>query len=86
MKVEIRTSTVPELKIQVEKQIKIGIDAKQTVGTPAYDGQTTIIPSADKDIVLPTANRVVNKNISVLAIPYAAVSNDAGGYTVSIAS
>lgn len=51
---------------------------------PRYTGETTVTPKAFLSTVLETANKSVYENIEVLQIPYVEVSNESGGYTVSI--
>ena len=51
----------------------------------AYTGETTVIPKAGDDIILPTRDTVVREDITVKQVPYYAVSNEAGGSTVYIA-
>lgn len=51
---------------------------------PPYTGDTVVIPKADDEQVLPTLNKTVLSNITVLTIPYTETSNPFGGYTVSI--
>ncbi len=53
---------------------------------PEYKGETEVVPKAFEDQTLKTKNTLVTKDIVVSQIPYFAVSNPAGGYTVSIAS
>lgn len=66
-------------------------DATMEIGTvpealPEYSGEIDITPSATTNYVLDTCNKIVRNNINIQKIPYAEVSNIAGGYTVSIAS
>lgn len=51
----------------------------------AYEGETTVIPKAREDIVLPTRDTVVREDITVKQVPYYATSNEAGGKTIYIA-
>lgn len=48
-----------------------------------YDGSYDITPSPHHDVVLPTANKVMNSDVSVFKIPYFETSNTLG-YTVYI--
>ena len=49
------------------------------------DGETTVIPRAREDVVLPTKDTVVHEDITVKQVPYYATSNEAGGNTIYIA-
>ena len=50
-----------------------------------YVGETTVIPKARDDAVLPTRDTVVREDITVKQVPYYATSNEAGGNTIYIA-
>ena len=50
------------------------------------NGLYEIYPSATDEIMMSTGGKKVSGNILIKSIPYAEVSNSAGGYTVSIAS
>lgn len=51
---------------------------------PHYDGVYDITPSVDADITLETAQKVMERNLTVFKIPYAKTTNNSGGLTVSI--
>lgn len=51
---------------------------------PEYEGEYTVIPSTDSDIILETANKLLDENVKVNKIPYSEVSNNSGGKTASI--
>ena len=48
-----------------------------------YSGAYEITPAAGAQS-LPTANKKLDRNITVNATPYSEVGNDFGGYTVTI--
>ena len=50
-----------------------------------YDGEYEVTPRPTQQ-TLETENRLMERNVSVLGIPYIMASNESGGYTVSIAS
>lgn len=52
---------------------------------PYYDGPYEVTPTSSEQ-ELATVNRSMRDDVTVHAIPYHSVTNDAGGYTVSIAS
>ena len=65
-------------------QGELGVFLKE--GLPdGYTGETTVIPRARNDIVLPTKDTVVLEDITVKQVPYYATSNEAGGNTIYIA-
>ena len=48
-----------------------------------YDGEYTVIPS-DKEQVLETGAKLMASDVTVEKIPYAEVTNNAGGHTATI--
>lgn len=71
-------SSIDTELINVNAEIDIGM------GMPViYTGATTVIPSVTEQ-ELETENKLVLQNITIEQIPYSAVSNVAGGYTVNI--
>ena len=65
-------------KSQITGKIQIG------GALPQYDGVYDITPSVDADITLETAQKVMERNLTVFKIPYAKTTNQSGGLTVSI--
>ena len=51
---------------------------------PKYAGETTVTPKVENDTVLPTRDKIVKDDITVLKIPQFEVSNTSGGYTLII--
>ena len=51
---------------------------------PKYAGETTIRPKVENETVLPTRDKIVKDDITVLKIPQFEVSNTSGGYTLII--
>lgn len=49
-----------------------------------YEGTHSVKPSTNKNITLETKKKKLDDNIVIMKIPYAEVSNNSGGYTVSI--
>lgn len=49
----------------------------------AFDGPYEVVPSPNEQ-TLPTASRRMTDNMTVSAIPYLSVSNQAGGRTITI--
>ena len=51
---------------------------------PKYAGETTVTPKVADEIILPTRDKIVKDDITVLKIPQFEVSNESGGYTLII--
>ena len=51
---------------------------------PKYNGEYHITPSANEDITMETAEKMMNADVRVEKIPYAEVTNLANGKTVTI--
>ena len=59
---------------------------RELVGAPLYDGAYTVTPKAWEDQSLPTAQRILQRDVTVFEIPYYETSNLSGGSTVYIGS
>lgn len=68
------------LDVNIGKYIIIFEDAEE------YDGEYVVIPLAERQTVLETAEKLLLENIVVKEIPYYETSNSAGGDTVYIGS
>lgn len=55
-----------------------------TTELPRYDGAYTVIPSATDAQTLETAKTYLDADVKIEKIPYAEVSNAAGGTTITI--
>lgn len=49
-----------------------------------YDGEYEVVSKINSDETLDTAKKYLSRNIVVKAVPYAEVSNDSGGKTITI--
>ena len=78
--------TAVKISADTDPIVTIKVDGSSGALPPVYDGETTVIPSAVTEQILQTKEKIVKEDITINKIPYAEVSNDAGGYTVSIAS
>lgn len=79
------------LKININEipAIKISFDNFILEDTPIWSEdfeEYSIMPNATEDLILSTNNKKMINNIIFHKIPYAEVSNSAGGITVSINS
>lgn len=55
------------------------------IGGDPYEGSYEVTPTADGQ-VLPTRAKTMTDDVTIHEIPYHSTTNDAGGYTISIAS
>lgn len=61
-----------------------GTLAKNAYDPLPYEGEYEVVSKIDWDETLDTAKKYLSRNIVVKAIPYAEVSNEYGGKTVTI--
>lgn len=61
-----------------------GTLAKSVYDPVPYTGEYEVVSKIDYDEALDTAKKYLSRNIIVKAIPYAEVSNESGGRTVTI--
>lgn len=54
----------------------------EAVKAESYDGAYEVMPKFSSDVVLPTENRLMQQNLTVLKIPQYEISNEAGGKTL----
>lgn len=64
---------------------KVSVATNRGSLLPYYEGEYEVTPTPDEQ-ELATANKSMHRDVLVHAIPYHSVTNEAGGYTVSIAS
>ncbi|MBQ6221624.1 MAG: hypothetical protein IJJ44_03330 [Solobacterium sp.] len=50
-----------------------------------YTGTYSVVPQANQEVVLSTANKLLTRNVTVQEVPYYETSNEQGGYTAYIA-
>lgn len=65
------------------KETLIGSCEKTDSSIERYDGAYEVTPSKDEEL-LETKNKKLIDNVTVHAVPYSEVSNESGGYTVTI--
>ena len=81
------TLRVPEVDDSDNGKILQVVDGEWAAAElPVYDGQYEVTPLADAAVTLETQSTFLDQDIVVREVPYQAVSNAAGGETVSIAS
>ena len=55
----------------------------EVIELPEYEGEYTITPSIEEQ-TMETKNKTMSEDVTILAIPYAEVTNNTGGMTVTI--
>ena len=78
MRIQVKvTETSPSVKVNVKGEIVYVGDAE------SYEGEYEVTPTVEKQ-TLQTAKKIMKEDVTVKEIPYAEVSNPAGGTTVII--
>lgn len=78
------SGTGPVHIVEVSGTTEAALDLVNADYIPAaYTGGYDVLPSGEA-VVLATAGKLLARDVTVWAIPYAAVSNDAGGLTATI--
>lgn len=75
-----------DMDVSVE-EYELGLDMAIIVNTiegEHYQGTYIVTPKKDEQTILVTQNKVMDDNVTVLEIPYQAVSNLVGGKTAII--
>ena len=87
-KIEIAESA--SQKIDVENALEQQVGIKQDViivpvykDAPEYEGEYEVTPKVTAQS-LPTARKLMTKDVTIAEIPYAEVSNNSGGTTATI--
>lgn len=84
-------SQIRQYPVQMEKvtlEYKVGVTTAIVVDPSEHDyyrGEYVVVPKAETETVLETANKIMRDDVTVLKIPYYETSNLGGGYTVFIA-
>ena len=68
----------PNQEIKVEQASVINVNP-----APPYEGEYNVTPSFETQ-TLPTAKKILDKDVTIEEIPYTEVSNNSGGITVTI--
>ena len=88
MGVKMRVSS-PRVTMRVEApsvNMKVGDARLIYLSGEPYDGDYEVTPKIDEATVLPTAQKLLARDVTVKKIPYYEVSNNSGGLTIYIAS
>lgn len=92
------TPIVVPMKVNGGKKIKLstkpntvafdlGVDTNIIVDPshiPTYEGAYDVTPLPRTEVILGTANRRMENDVTVREIPYSETTNESGGYTVII--
>lgn len=86
---EFDTDRAISVEIADEMELDVEIGVGGVIHIPPedleiYDGDTTIIPKANEQTVLPTAQKLVEDDITVMEIPFYQTTNPQGGNTIYI--
>lgn len=74
----VHGTVISEVELIAEVSIPIELER------PTYSGSYTVESAAGMQSVIATKGKLMSDNITVLEIPFASVSNDSGGKTVTI--
>lgn len=81
--------SMPRVTMRVEDpSVKMTVGAARLIylsGEP-YEGEYEVTPKVETETVLPTAQKLLARDVTVHKIPYYEVSNNSGGLTIYIAS
>lgn len=64
----------------------ISVPENGTGNYESYTGDYEVVPQAFEETVLPTANKMLSKDVVVAKVPYIETSNTSNGITVYIAA
>lgn len=86
MGVKMRVSS-PRVTMRVEApsvNMKVGDARLIYLSGEPYDGDYEVTPKIDKATVLPTAQKLLSRDVTVKKIPITKVGNNSGGNTIII--
>lgn len=86
LELEVSSNEAYELEWSSNEAFDLGLETAiivNAVDADPYDGEYTITPRRE-NIVLSTNNKYMTDNVTILEIPYVAVSNPSGGKTYTI--
>ena len=89
MEIKANVTTNPitvQTNVKTLKTLRVGLNVKVSggEGLPTYDGDYIVVPSVWQEQSIPTKNKKLIDNVTVTKVPYAEVSNEAGGKTITI--
>ena len=72
-----------QVRVAQQSAVRVDVTGTTVVGAPEYSGPYDITPLFTAQ-VLPTAKKLMQKDVTIRKIPQYEVSNDSNGYTLSI--
>ena len=77
-----------EIELSIDSTVRIDFDVGVEIGgggrLPDYEGEYIVTPKVSDEQVLPTKNKSMQDDVTVLKVPYEEVTNLGGGYTAVI--
>lgn len=72
-----------QVRVAQQSAVRVDVTGTTVVGAPEYSGPYDITPLFTAQ-VLPTAKKLMQKDVTIRKIPQYEVSNDSNGYTLII--
>lgn len=72
-----------QVRVAQQSAVRVDVTGTTVVGAPEYSGPYDITPLFSAQ-VLPTAKKLMQKDVTIRKIPQYEVSNDSNGYTLII--
>lgn len=72
-----------QVRVAQQSAVRVNVTGTTVVGAPEYSGPYDITPLFTAQ-VLPTAKKLMQKDVTIRKIPQYEVSNDSNGYTLII--
>lgn len=72
-----------QVRVAQQSAVRVNVTGTTVVGAPEYSGSYDITPLFTAQ-VLPTAKKLMQKDVTIRKIPQYEVSNDSNGYTLII--
>lgn len=72
-----------QVRVAQQSAVRVDVTGTTVVGAPEYSGPYDITPLFTAQ-VLPTAKKLMQKDVTIRKIPQYKVSNDSNGYTLII--
>lgn len=72
-----------QVRVAQQSAVRVDVTGTTVVGAPEYSGPYDIKPLFTAQ-VLPTAKKLMQKDVTIRKIPQYEVSNDSNGYTLII--
>ena len=83
--IQVRVAQQSAVSVRIARAVPVRVDVAGTavVGAPEYAGPYDITPLFSAQ-TLPTAKRLMQRNLTIKKIPQYEVTNDSNGYTLII--